>query len=121
MRTGPTFEITREMAIANLRTVASRLGVAVLSMRLYAQHGSFSVDAIQRRHGWAELVREAGLQSGGVGGRPKQPRRWCLQECGRLSMSWPRWHLCRTCYRKSERARRGYDEGLLGQGRACRP
>lgn len=108
MRTGPKFEITFEMAVENIRTVAARLQVASLSLRQYREHGSFSADAIARRHGWRNVIQAAGLIHA-ANGRRRQSRRLCSQECGRVSMTWPRWHLCRTCFRKIERLR-GMDE-----------
>lgn len=99
MRPGPKFEVTLEMAVENLRTVAQRLGVSSLSLRQYEQHGSFSGSAIARRHGWAKLLRASGLTDA-PNGRRRRPRKLCSQQCGRLSMTYPDWFLCRTCKRR---------------------
>jgi hypothetical protein len=108
MRPGPKFEITREMAVENVRTVAKRLGVVRLSTRQYEREGSFSVRPIQRKFGWNAVCEEAGLmvnaQCQGMAPRLRKP---CTQDCGRLSMAFPRWHLCRTCDRRMKRQAKG--------------
>ena len=102
MRSGPKFEITFDMAVSNVRTVAARLQVGRLSLRQYKQHGSFCGDTLCRKFGWMRLAAAAGIQAG-EHKRPVSPRRLCSQDCGRQSMTYPRWHLCRTCARRVRR------------------
>lgn len=101
IRPGPKFEITLEMAIANLRTVATRLGVTQLSSRLYGREGSFNSRTLEQRWGWARLCTLAGLLSGGNGGRRKRIRKPCMQQCGRMNYSLL--SHCRTCWRRIQR------------------
>lgn len=106
MRPGPKFEITWEMAISNVQTVARRLGVSRMSYRLYEQHGSFSGRVLQRKFGWPRLVEACGLLPG-RSGRPRADRRSCMQACGRLAMTTPGCHSCRTCVRRVARQSQG--------------
>ena len=106
MRCGPKWEITMDMAVCNLLTVAARLQTPVVSMRLYAAHGSFNADTLCRKFGWTALQAAAGLPVSRRG-RPRAARRLCSQDCGRESMAYPRWHLCRTCARKIGRTEAG--------------
>lgn len=101
-RRGPRFEITREMAIENIRRVMQRVGLTTISWRLYDQHGSFSARVIQRKFGWTQILAEAGIHSA-ANGRRKKSRQACMQTCGRLSMTTGR-H-CRTCRRRILRQR----------------
>lgn len=103
MRPGPKFEVTFEMAVANVRRVAERLGGSSrLSRRMYDAHGSFSVRALERKFGWNALVCSAGLLCG-VPGAPRRPRRLCVQGCGRMAMTLPGCLTCRTCTRRQRR------------------
>lgn len=105
MRPGPTFEITYDMAMENIRTVAARLQVTRLSRRLYEREGSFAVRALERKFGgWATVVKAAGLQCGTMG-RPKAMRRPCMEGCGRASMTVGR-H-CWDCVRRMRRQASG--------------
>jgi len=106
MRSGPKWEITYEMAVANVQTVAARLNVTRLSLRQYEAEGSFCADTLCRKFGWTALVTAAGLQPG-LRQRPRNARRLCSQDCGRVSMAYPRWHLCRTCMQRIQRNESG--------------
>lgn len=97
MRRGPKFEVTLDMAVDNLRTVATRLGCTVLSRRAYEREGSFSARNLERAWGWARLCQLAGLSTGSAG-CPRKPRRPCMECEVRLSRTIGR--LCTTCHRR---------------------
>lgn len=97
LKPGPKFTITFDMAVANVRRVAERLGITVISGPVYMKNGSFCLRTIERRHGWRKVVEAAGL-SFPKPGRPARPRKPCIQGCGRLNY-W-RYQHCRTCFRR---------------------
>lgn len=97
IRRGPKFEVTLEMALENLRTVAARLGRTSLSHRQYDREGSFSARNLERAWGWATLYQLAGLSTG-IHGCPRKARRPCMECDVRLSRTIGR--LCRTCHRR---------------------
>ena len=101
MRPGPKFEITRDMALENILTVAKRLGVSVLSYRDYQANGSFSARAITRKWSWVKLCQLAGIQPG-INGRPRRGVVSCLQ-CGKTSSR----HHCKVCRRRINRLAMG--------------
>lgn len=96
---GRSVEITLEMAVANVRTVAERLRMTQLSVRLYDKHASFSARAFTRRWRWSYVCRLAGVNMGRLqGGRPRKPRRTCM-ECETRQSETIGPH-CRTCKRR---------------------
>lgn len=105
MRPGPKFELTREMVVENIRTVAKRLGVQRLSYWDYTDHGSFSPRAITRKWAWSELCQEAGIQSG-TAGRPAAVRKVCFECEVRMTMTNSRY--CRTCADRMKRNSGGF-------------
>lgn len=106
MRPGPKFELTREMVVENIKTVADRLGVDRLSYWAYQDHGSFSARAITRKWKWSDLCIEAGI-SGGRAGRPADTKKLCFECNARLTIRNSRY--CQTC---TDRMRR--NSGGLG-------
>jgi hypothetical protein len=99
------YEITEDMIIENIKTVAARIGAKRLSWRQYNQHGSFAWrHLIRRRFQWRVLVEKAGLLEGRKG-RPKAVRVPCRYGCGRMS----REHrtVCKTCRNRLIRQSRG--------------
>lgn len=101
MSPGPKFKITLDTAVANIQTVATRLGIQRISSRCYTREGSFNTRTLERKWGWALLVKLAGLQSGSTGGRPRRIRKLCLQQCGRTNYA--NLSHCRTCWRRIQR------------------
>ena len=100
IRPGPKFEITQDMAVSNMQTVANRLGITQLSSRLYAREGSFNVRTLIEKFGWARLIALAGLTVG-THGRKRRIRKPCIQQCGRTNYSLL--SHCRTCWRRIQR------------------
>lgn len=96
IRRGPKFEITFEMAVANIKAVAQRLGVTVLSRRLYCQHGSYHSRNLTKKWTWRTLCAATGILSIGRSGRPRMARRICM-ECDRRQTVGRH---CRTCRRQ---------------------
>jgi len=101
MRPGPKFEIFIDMAIQNIQVVARRLGVTRLSVRQYNAHGSFHSRVLTRKWRWSDLCRFAGLQVNGKSGRPRAPRRACMECEERTSETVGPY--CRTCKRRIRR------------------
>lgn len=97
IRRGPKFEITFQMAVENLRTVAQRLGVDRLSRRQYCLHGSFHSRNLTKKWSWRVLCHAAGLRECHAG-RPRKARRVCL-DCERRQ-SRTVGPYCRTCQRR---------------------
>lgn len=97
MKRGPKFEVTLDMAVENLRTVAARLQQTSLSRREYNREGSFCARALERKWGWKTLCRLADLALCQAG-RPRKPRRICMECEHRLSKTTG--PLCRTCHRR---------------------
>lgn len=102
MRPGPKFEITKEMAIANMQTVFHRIQPEALTSRLYGTHGSFSIRAIQRKWKWEELCKLAGIPFG-ISGRKKQAWHPCKECDYRLAVG----RFCHECRRTMKRRSRG--------------
>ena len=100
IRPGPKFEITLDMAVANMQGVAARLGVTQLSSRLYGREGSFNLRTLEQKWGWLKLLKLAGLTPGTHGGK-RRLRKPCIQQCGR--MNYFNQHHCRTCWRRIQR------------------
>lgn len=98
IRRGPKFEITFEMAVANITTVAQRLGVTVLSCRQYCQHGSYHSRNLTKKWTWRTLCAATGILSISRSGRPRKARRICTECEQRLSQTIGR--QCRTCRRR---------------------
>lgn len=57
-------QITLDMAVENVRTVASRLGVKKLTNRQYDREGSFGVRTLAVRWGWRNICALAGVGCG---------------------------------------------------------
>lgn len=102
MRPGPKFEITQEMAIANIQTVYSRIKPIALTARLYDMHGSFSVRAIDRKWKWVDICKLAGVPSG-TKGKKKQEWYPCKECTVRLATG----RFCNVCRRAMKRRSRG--------------
>lgn len=110
LRRGPKFEITFEMAVANLRAVAQRLGVGTLSVRQYCRHGSYHSRNLTKKWPWRVLCQAAGLACG-TRGLPRRPRRVCLDCAQRPSRTVGPY--CRTCQRRMCRQARGIEGGYI--------
>ena len=82
MRPGPKFEITQDMAIENIRTVFQRIGGKMLTRKLYQEHGSFAIRAIERKWGWVGICKLAGVPCGVRGSKKAE------------------WHACHDCQGK---------------------
>ena len=100
IRRGPKFEVTLDMAVENIRTVAQRLGVTALSQRQYCAHGSFHSRSLTKKWAWTMLCALAGLASQ-LPGRRRQPRKPCIECNVRMSRTIGR--LCRTCVSRMHR------------------
>lgn len=101
MRPGPKFEITKDMAIENIRAVYQRINPPMMTLRVYIEHGSFSARAIERKWPWREICLEAGVPCG-VRGSNKKPRHNCI-ECGASTCR----YYCAVCIRRVRRQDRG--------------
>lgn len=103
MRRGPKFELTQEMVIHNIKTVATRIGCKEITRRIYDQNGSFCIRTIERKWGWKTICALAGIQCGVKGSRKLEWRK-CLQCENHLASS--RYRYCYGC-RKTMKNRSG--------------
>lgn len=108
MRPGQKFEITLDMAISNIRTVYARLGVSELSRRLYMEHGSFCIRAIERKWGWSGICQLAGVACGIRGSRKLEwhPCTQCnpgIKRNRSSGLASSRFRYCWECRRKIKR------------------
>lgn len=101
VRPGPKFEITQDMAISNVQTVYDRIGKpAMLTRKLYMEHGSFCLRTIERRWRWKEICELAGIPCG-VRGSKKLEHHLCPQ-CNKGLASSRFWY-CWDCRRRQKR------------------
>lgn len=101
VRRGPKFEITEEMAIANIQTVYRRIGQpGMLTRKLYMAHGSFGIRSIERKWGWKRICEMARIPCG-VRGSKKLHWHQCPHcEKGKASS---RFRYCWDCRRRHKR------------------
>lgn len=101
VRPGPKFEITQEMAIANIQTVYRRIGQpGMMTRKLYMEHGSFGIRSIERKWGWKSICELAGIPCG-VRGSKKLQWHQCPHCPKGLASS--RFRYCWDCRRRQRR------------------
>lgn len=101
VRRGPKFEITQDMAIANIKTVHERIGKpAMFTRKLYMEHGSFGIRSIERKWTWTGICKLSGIPCG-VRGSKKLEHHLCSQCHKGLASS--RFWYCWDCRRRQKR------------------